>query len=193
MEKPVLADQSIEIMKCLMLDQTIKSKVMGAGEEGKSYAITTIRSDGKVILGETKYRFWNQLIGCKFTLTFEAWASCVWDALLDLSTGLNQKALLHGLSKEILEKAQREKKYDWIVKRLYDCYDHICNNKGDATDLEGSAGKSGLSGQPVVVGGEGVIINVNNKPFSVPISHNISESIDVDVNIDGTCTVRRRR
>ena len=126
-----------------MQNGTIANKVKAAGKKGKQYAIYTINDDGTIILGETKNRFWNQLIGCKFTLTFESFASCVWDALVDLSTGGNQEAVLHGLSKEVLEKAQREKEYDWVVERLVDCFRHVCNNIGVESCPEGRPGKSG--------------------------------------------------
>lgn len=153
-------------MHYLMSNQTISDKVKAAGEEGKTYAIYTICDDGKVILGETKSRFWNRLIACQIKLTFEAWAGCVWDALVDLSTGKNQEALLKGLSKEVLEKAQREHRYDWVVERLVDCYRHVCNIKEDTVDLEGSLGKSGLKqDRPKVVihrdDDNPVIVNVN--------------------------------
>ena len=153
-------------MHYLMQNETIANKVKAAGKEGKQYAIYTISDDGTVVLGETKNRFWNQLIGCKFTLTFESFATCVWDALVDLATGGNQEALLKGLSKEVLEKAQREKQYDWVVERLVDCFRHVCNNKGIESCLEGCPGKSGqkINVEPVYIhnsNGTPVEINVN--------------------------------
>jgi len=149
-----------------MQNETIANKVKAAGKEGKQYAIYTIADDGTVVLGETTHRFWNQLIGCKFTLTFEAFASCIWDALVDLATGSNKEALLKGLSKEVLEKAQREKDYDWVVERLVDCYRHVCNKVDVESRLEGRPGKSGqkIDNNPIYVrdsNGTPVEINVN--------------------------------
>lgn len=161
-----LAPNSIALMHYLMQNETIANKVKSAGKEGKQYAIYTIEDDGSVILGETKYKFWNQLIGCKFTLPFELFATCVWDALVDLATGGNQEALLQGLSKEVLEKAQRIKEYDWVVERLVDCFRHVCNNKGIESRPEGRSGKSGqkIDTERVIVhdkNGSPVEINVN--------------------------------
>lgn len=162
-----LTQNSVALMHYLMQDATIASKVKSTGKPKKPYAIYTINSDGTVVLGETRYRWWNQLIKCQFTLTFEMFATCVWDALVDLSTGENQEALLQGLSKEILEKAQREKKYDWVVERLVDCFRHVCNSKDDTEPrLEGRPGKSGRKegASPLVIrdsDGKPVVVNVN--------------------------------
>lgn len=161
-----LTPNSISLMHYLMQNETIANKVKAAGKEGRQYTIYTISSDGTVTLGETKHRFWNQLIGCKFTLTFEAFASCVWDALLDLSTGGNQEALLKGLSKEVLEKAQREKEYDWVVERLVDCFRHVCNNNGIESRSEGRPGKSGQK-----IDAERVILrDKDDKPVEVNVN-----------------------
>lgn len=160
-----LTPNSISLMHYLMQNETVANKVKAAGKEGKQYAIYTIDSSGKVILGETKNRFWNQLIGCKFTLTFESFATCVWDALVDLATGGNQEALLKGLSKEVLEKAQREKEYDWVIERLVDCFRHVCNNKGIESRLEGRPGKSGQK-----IDSTTTVCNTNETPVEINVN-----------------------
>ena len=164
-----LTQNSIALMHYLMQNETIASKVKSTGKPKKPYAIYTINNDGTMVLGETRYHWWNQLIKCQFTLTFEMFAACVWDALVDLSTGENQEALLRGLSKEILEKAQREKKYDWVVERLVDCFRHVCNAKdGTEPRLEGRSGKSDRKegASPLVIhddNGRPVVVNLNLK------------------------------
>lgn len=146
-----------------MTDETILNKIYAAGEEGKSYVTYKIRTDGKVILGETKYWFWNQLIGCQVKLPFESWALAVWDALVDLSTGGNNEALEKGLSVEIAKKAQRAEDYEWVVKRLYDCYEHVCNNKPGGTTSAGVRDNNGssMTQRVVTCNGEPVTININ--------------------------------
>lgn len=169
MAKKVLSESSKKLISYLMEDETIANKVKSAGEEGKTYVIYSVKDSGKIVLGETPNRFWNRLIKCQFPLTFEAFASCVWDALVDLSTGGNQEALLKGLSKEVMEKAQRDKEYDWIVERLFDCYRHVCNNKkGTKVDAEVSLGKSGLN-----VGSNRVVVQKD------------SDQVNVNINIEG--------
>ena len=174
MKAKSLTSASLSLMEYMMRNETIANKVRSAGKEGKSYAIVDFHDTGEVVLGETKYRFWNRFFGCEFPLTFEAFVSCVWDALVDLSVGKNQEALLNGLSREVLIQAQREKKYDYIIERLVDCYRHVCNLV-DNQPLEGGPGKSGQNGgQRVVVGGNEVNLNVNfdghRKTFRFPDS-----------------------
>lgn len=162
MKKP-LGNGAIKLMEILMTDATIYNKVMSSGEEGRSYVRYDIRDNGITLLGETKSRFWNQLIGCQFKLPFEKWALAVWDALVDLSVGGNAKALEEGLSTEIAKKAQRSADYEWVVRRLWDCYDHVCNNKSGGASSAGDQDDKGSSTtrQVVMCDGEPITININ--------------------------------
>lgn len=162
MKKP-LGNGAIKLMEILMTDTTIYNKVMSSGEEGRSYVRYDIRDNGITLLGETKSRFWNQLIGCQFKLPFEKWALAVWDALVDLSVGGNAKALEEGLSTEIAKKAQRSADYEWVVRRLWDCYDHVCNNKSGGASSAGDRDDKGSSTtrQTVMCDGEPITININ--------------------------------
>lgn len=175
MNKP-LSDSSVLMMRYLMANETICNEVYAAGEEGKTYVRHDIEHSGKVILGETKYNFWNRLIGCRFKLTFESWALCVWNALLKLSTGGNNKALEQGLSTEIATKAQRDEEYEWVVRRLCDCYEHVCNKKLGGPVSEGTQGDMGSrrTERVVVDRNNDIIINVNanglKRTVSVPDS-----------------------
>jgi hypothetical protein len=163
--KKTLTEWSMGLMNQLMMDSNIADKVRAKGVEGKSYAIFNVRDDGIVVLGETRYKFWNQLIGCQVKLPFESWALAVWDALVNMSKGGNKDALEHGLSVEIAKKAQREEEYNWVVERLFDCYTHVCNNRKGGAPSEGGQGEKGSSmAERVVVheGGSGdVTVNIN--------------------------------
>lgn len=143
MEK-LLSEDSIALIGYMLNNETIRNKVYSAGEEGETYTAIRVSDSGIVTLGKTKVWWWNRLLKCQFPLTFHQFASAVWDALLDLSAGGNQKALEEGLGKEIMKRAQREKDYNWVVKRLQECYDHVCNNKGGAP-IEVGREKSGPS------------------------------------------------
>ena len=160
-KKVLLSDDSKLNMQRLLLNDIIRKHVMSAGEEGESYKAIRISDSGIVTLGKTDVWWWNRLVKCQFPLTFHQFASAVWEGLLELSSGNNKEALKKGLGIEIMERAQLEKDYDWVVKRLQECYDHVCNNKGGA-DLEGSRGKSGPSVAHVVAPVEQpVTINLN--------------------------------
>ena len=190
--KKALSDGALHLMHYLMSNETINKKVELAPGEGKSYARFDIQETGTVLLGETRFRFWNQLIGCQHKLTFESWALAVWDALIDLSTGGNATALEQGLSTEIAKKAQREEDYEWVIKRLYDCYEHVCN--GNNAPSAGGQDKHGSSvvTREVVVDGEPITININanglNKRVIIPDStgrHFLNFGLGiVDVKVD---------
>lgn len=161
MKEVLLSDNSKKLIGYLMSNETIANKVKSAGEKDKTYAIYSIKDSGIIVLGETRSSFWNRLIKCQFPLTFEAFCTAVWDALVDLASGNNQEAILKGLSKEVMEKAQRDKKYNWVIERLVDCYRHVCNNK-DGADSEGSRGKSGPSVvREVIHNDKDVSLNIN--------------------------------
>lgn len=163
MEK-LLSEDSIALIGYMLNNETIRNKVYSAGEEGETYTAIRISDSGIVTLGKTKVWWWNRLLKCQFPLTFHQFASAVWDALLDLSAGGNQKALEEGLGKEIMKRAQREKDYNWVVKRLQECYDHVCNNKG---------------GAPIEVGRE------KSGPSVANVIRTQDNPITVNVNIDG--------
>ena len=165
MSKKLLSDNSKQLIGYLMSNETIRNKVKSAGEESEHYAIFSVKDSGIVVLGKTKYPFWNRLIKCQFPLTFQAFVSAVWDALLDLSLGENKEALRKGLGKEIMEKAQREKEYDWVIERLVDCYRHVCNKEDGA----GSAEPREKSGPSVVR----------------TIAANVENPVNVNINVDG--------
>jgi len=163
MEK-LLSEDSIALIGYMLNNETIRNKVYSAGEEGETYTAIRVSDSGIVTLGKTKVWWWNRLLKCQFPLTFHQFASAVWDALLDLSAGGNQKALEEGLGKEIMKRAQREKDYNWVVKRLQECYDHVCNNKG---------------GAPIEVGRE------KSGPSVANVIRTQDNPVTVNVNIDG--------
>lgn len=164
--KKVLSKDAILKMQGMMLNETVNKKVELAPGDGKTYSRYDIDDDGTVTVGETRFRFWNRLIGCQRKLSFESWALAVWDALVDLSTGLNAKALEEGLSVEIAKKAQREEDYEYVVRRLNDCYEHVCNGKGAV-----SAGTRDENGSSVVhhavhADGGNVVVNIKADGFN---------------------------
>lgn len=163
MEK-LLSEDSVSRISTLLTNETIRNKVYSAGEEGETYTAIRVSDSGIITLGKTKVWWWNRLLKCQFPLTFHQFASAVWDALLDLSAGGNQKALEEGLGKEIMKRAQREKDYNWVVKRLQECYDHVCNNKG---------------GAPIEVGRE------KSGPSVANVIRTQDNPVTVNVNIDG--------
>lgn len=141
-----LTSMSVAKISMLMLDETIAAKVKAAGGEGKSFEIFEVDDEtGIIILGVTRFKWWNQLIKCQVKLPFTSWALAVWDALVCLSKAANATAIEEGLSVEIAKKAQREDKYNWVVNRLFEVFEHVCNNRNGGASLEGDRRKPGSS------------------------------------------------
>lgn len=162
MAKQVLSNSSIALIKYLLSDIRISDKVFDNTKDKSKYKSISICSDGHIILGKTPYSFWNQLLACQIKIPFNDFALKVWDALINLSIGENSIALEKGLSTEIAKLSQREGDYDKVVKRLVDCYEHVCNNKGEMSSA-GDPVKSGLESTFVkrTTTPENIVINVN--------------------------------
>lgn len=159
MKKDLLSKDSISLIGYMLNNEVIRSKVLSAGEEGRTFSHIRISSSGVITLGETSVWWWNRLAKCQFPLTFLQFASAVWSGLKALSAGGNKEAIEEGLSTEIMKHVDN-KDYDWVVKRLQEVYDHFCNNKGGA-GVEAPREKSGPSVARVVRENDTVNINVN--------------------------------
>lgn len=127
----------------------------------------TIEGDGSITLGETRFKFWNKLIGCQLTIPFESFALKVWQALVNLSEGLNREVIEKGLSQEIVMKAVKEKNFNWVVERLYDVATKVAQKSSisDGVDVA-TADAPGKSGprriiETVQSPREEIVININ--------------------------------
>lgn len=162
MAKGTLSKSSVLLMKYLLSDTRISDKVFNNQKDKSKYKSVSIREDGSILLGKTSYPFWNQLLSCQIEIPFNDFALKVWDALVNLSVGDNSIALEEGLSTEIAKLSQRNGDYDLVVKRLFDCYEHVCNNKDKASSA-GDSVKSEL---------ESRFVNGTNVPKNIVINVN---------------------
>lgn len=162
MAKGTLSKSSVLLMKYLLSDTRISDKVFNNQKDKSKYKSVSIREDGSILLGKTSYPFWNQLLSCQIEIPFNDFALKVWDALVNLSVGDNSIALEEGLSTEIAKLSQRNGDYDLVVKRLFDCYEHVCNNKDEASSA-GDSVKSEL---------ESRFVNGTNVPKNIVINVN---------------------
>lgn len=133
----ILSEKSKKLVGMLLLEPQIKATVFEKLDHIDKYKMYTIKNNGDVVLGETKVQWWNNLIGCQRTVSFVDFALKVWEALVNLSTGVNQTAIIEGLSREIVMKAVKEKSYDWVVERLYDVATKVAQ-KSKITDGVGA-------------------------------------------------------
>lgn len=89
-------------------------------EHREAYKILDINEDGTLTLGKRSVRWWNRLFGLEKTISFKDFAFNAFRALVGMAENLNKNAILQGLSQELIAKAVLDKKYDFVVDRLYD-------------------------------------------------------------------------
>ena len=185
----LLTPKSKGLISVLLLDKEIKANVFEKVDHIDKYKMYTIMDNGDVVLGETKYAFWNKLIGCQRTIPFESFALKVWDALVHLSEGLNQKAIMEGLSREIVMKAVKDKDFNWVVERL----DNVARMVAQKSSIADGAGVSTAGDGPFGPKlntcnqtEKSVIINVNGRKQVCHFKDSLGDPmIDVEVGIVG--------
>lgn len=193
--KRTVSAASVSLMQVLLSEPKISEKVMENAKDKEKYKTCTVREDGTIILGKTSYPWWNQLIGCQDKIPFESFALRVWDALVDLSSGMNNIAITEGLSREIAAKAQRECEYDWVVNRLFDIARHVCQN-GILSENSAPEGNETKSSEFLVnpdIRDKGITINVNgNKKKIIPFTDCIGDPL-IDIEFGITNVICRNR
>ena len=185
MEK-LVSNSSKLLIQVLMTDNKISAKILENAIEADKYKICTIQDTGTIILGKTRYRWWNQLLNCQDKIPFSSFALKVWDALVDMSSGLNNKAILNGLSLEVLNKSVRESDYDYVVQRLYDCWTHVAQmsdgyrgivrpeGSGKNTDIHSAI--SGATPQREIV------ININGIKKHIPFVDSLGDPLNISLD-----------
>ena len=186
--KALVSEQCRLLIQVLLTDPKIAERVFENAADKDKYKICDIREDGSIVMGKTSCRFWNQLIKCQDKLTFESFALKVWDALVDSSSGLNNVAIMKGLSQEIIMCSVRRKDYDLVVHRLYECWTHVAQK---SSGYQGGASPEGGS----VVGNQGttvvnlpdqkrqIIIRVNGEDKIIPFVDSIGEPLNLGLKI----------
>lgn len=162
----VLTEKSVNLIAVILSEPKIKAAVYEKLDHTEKYKIYTINNDGSITLGLTRFHFWNKIIGCEQTLPFESFALKVWDALVGLSTGLNQKAIIEGLSQEIVMKGVKDKNFNWVVERLYDVATKVCQNSEIADGVGAGPAGPRVSGPRLNVQQEcpdKIVININGR------------------------------
>ena len=89
-------------------------------ENREAYKILDINEDGTLTLGKRSVRWWNRLFNLEKTISFKDFAFSVLSALVGMANNLHRNDILQGLSQELIAKAVLEKKYDFVVDRLFD-------------------------------------------------------------------------
>lgn len=185
----LLSEKSKKIISLLLLEPQIKASVFEKLDHADKYKMYTIQENGDIVLGETKCNFWNRLIGCQRTIPFESFALKVWEALVNLSTGLNQKAIAEGLSREIVMKAVKEKDFDRITERLYNVATMVAQKSKIADGVGADPAGSRVLGPGLNTSAtdqRDIIININGRKKVCHFKDCIGDPmIDVELGIVG--------
>lgn len=194
MGKRLVSDASRSLIQVMLADQVIAEKLFENYEDKEKYKICTVNETGTVIMGKTRYPWWNNIIKCQDKLQFVDFALRVWSALVDLSSGLNNEAIKKGLSQEIIEKSIREGKYDDVVNRLFDCYRHVAQKSSGYQKPQRS--EDSVETHNVYVAEQQprqIVININGKNKCIPIVDSIGDPINLDLEFGFTGVRQVRR
>lgn len=173
------------LIEIILTDSKIAEKVFENTHDKEKYKICTVNGDGTIVLGKTSCKWWNKLINCQDKLTFESFALKVWDALVDSSSGMNNIAILKGLSQEIIMKSVRTREYDWVVHRLYDCWTHVAQKSAgyeDSVSPEGDSAKNQdrkIISIPESATQRNIVINVNGSKKIIPFVDSIGDPLNL--------------
>lgn len=184
----LVSQRSKLLINVLLTDPKIAEIVYEDSKNKEKYKICTIRDNGSIVMGKTKVLWWNQLLNCQDVLPFESFALKVWNALVDLSSGINNTAIMKGLSQEIIMNSVRERKYDWVVDRLYDCWKHVAQNSAGFSSPEVPAGTQvsdqGCERVRVVDGApNNIIIKIKDQTRVIPIVDSVGDPWEVGLEV----------
>ena len=115
-----LTDKSQKIIEMLLMEPKIAEAVFVDIEKREAYKILDINQDGTLTLGKRSVRWWNRLFNLEKTISFRDFAFSTFRALVGMANNLNKNTILQGLSRELIAKAVLDKKFDFVVDRLFD-------------------------------------------------------------------------
>lgn len=185
-----------KLLEILIADPKISVKLLENTKDKEKYKVCTIEDSGAVIFGKTSVRWWNRLLNCQDEFPFESVALNIWDSLVDCSSGLNNRAILKGLSQEIVMNSVRDKNYDWVINRLFDCWRHVAQLSGGYQQPVAPEGAlaNGQDGKQVLIERSGpsqIVIQLEDGTTKViPILDSIGDSLHVGLTY-GITGVRR--
>lgn len=192
--KELVSDKSKLLIQIMLTDTKVKERVFDNIKDREKYKICTIHDDGTVIMGKTSFEWWNKLLNCQTVIPFESFALKIWDALVDLSTGINNKAITEGLSREVVMNSVRRTNYDWVVDRLFDCWKHVAQKSEGYKTSTSPAGEKILEnqdGSPIInLGQRKIVISINGEEKVLPIVDSIGDPLHLGLKFGITGVTR---
>lgn len=182
----LISVKSKHLIDILLCDRKIAETVFEDTTNKEKYKICTIRNNGSIAMGKTRIKWWNQLLNCQDVFPFESFALKVWNALVDLSSGINNTAILKGLSQEIVMNAVRDKKYDWVVQRLYDAWAHVAQDSDGFQKPQVPAGNDNLeheNRQYPSSSPRQIVLNIGGQSKIIPIIDSVGDPLRIGVEV----------
>lgn len=175
------------LIQTLLCDSKISETVLENSNDAEKYKICTIQDNGTIVLGKTSYIWWNRILGCQDKIPFDSFALKIWNALADSASGMNKDAIIHGLSREIIENAVRRKDYNYVVQRLYDCWRFVANkSEGYNQALSPAGGPGSAQDCPEkrhrFETPKNIVINVNGEERKIPIIDSTGKPFNLVLN-----------
>ena len=115
-----LSDKSKKLIGLLLMEPKIAEAVFMDIEHREAYKILDINQDGTLTLGKRSVRWWNRMFNLEKTISFRDFAFSTFSALVGMANNLNKNTILQGLSRELIAKSVLDKKFDFVVDRLFD-------------------------------------------------------------------------
>lgn len=174
-------------IQVLLSDPRIAERVFENHEDKEKYKICTVNDTGTVIMGKTRLRWWNNLIKCQDKIQFIDFALRVWSALVDLSKGLNKEAVLKGLSQEIIEQSVRDRKYEDVINRLFDCWRFVAQDSAGFQKpavIEDIPQERHVHVAPTI--GHNIILHINGNEKVIPIVDSTGDPIHLGLKVGFT-------
>lgn len=192
--KELVSETSKLLIQIMLTDAKVKERVFENIKDHDKYKICTIYNDGTVVMGKTSFTWWNKLLNCQTVIPFESFALKIWDALVDLSSGINNEAIMEGLSREVVMNSVRKTNYNWVVERLFDCWKHVAQKSdGYKTSVspEGEQVLANRDGSPIVnLDKRKIVISINGEEKVLPIIDSIGDPLHLGLKFGITGVTR---
>lgn len=125
-----LSPKSVKLINALLEETPVREKVTSDFKHRDYNNVEIFSQTGRMKFGKYSWGgfggFWNNLIKCYEQVSFSDFVLRTWDALVSMTAGTeSNEAVINGLSREILLEGIHNKKYDWIIDRLFDVCRHL--------------------------------------------------------------------
>lgn len=162
----------------------IAEAVLADVEKREIYKFMEVNSDGTLTLGKRSVRWWNRLFNLEKTISFKDFAFGAFRALVGMANNLNKNTILQGLSQELVAKAVLDKKYDFVIDRLFDVA-RFAVESGPLNTVATPANGKAMPEAPLRESSVGVNVALENRGL-IPVYDSVGNVLlHLRVKVDG--------